>query len=140
MPSVGDPAQFNPSILCVDDDVAVREVVARALRTQFGKVETAADGLIAWERLAAAPKSTDLVITDNQMPGLTGVELVRKLRQAGFCGKVVFFSSTLGIRDAEEIAGLKVDAVIEKGCSLEVLLATIGEVLQLGKQGSEQTD
>ncbi len=66
-------------ILLVDDHPQVRAVAEEALRGAGFRVITAADGLSALAAAAAAP-SLDLVVTDMVMPGLTGRDVIERLR------------------------------------------------------------
>jgi CheY-like chemotaxis protein len=66
------------SILIVDDEAVVRAYIVRALRMQGFEVIEACDGPSAW--LLALEKPYDLVITDNRMPGMSGKELTRRVR------------------------------------------------------------
>ncbi len=65
-------------ILLIDDDASLREVLAFALADQGHEVETAGDGASGIERLAEV--RPDLVITDLKMPGLDGMEVLRRVR------------------------------------------------------------
>src|ERR1041385_7209715 len=67
-------------ILVVDDEVEIRQVNAEVLRRFGYQTETVADGAAAWEALQA--NRYDLLITDNRMPKVSGVELVKKMRSA----------------------------------------------------------
>ena len=67
-------------ILVADDDADVRQVSAEVLRRFGYRTETAADGAAAWEALQA--NSYDLLITDNNLPKVSGIELVKKVRSA----------------------------------------------------------
>jgi CheY-like chemotaxis protein len=116
-------------ILCVDDEPAVRDVIALYLRRCGYDVEIAADGLIALNILAKDPARFDAVITDNQMPNLTGIALVERLRANGYPGHIVFFSSTLPTQSAEQLARLRVDAVVEKGRPLADLMSALSRGL-----------
>lgn len=64
-------------ILIVDDEAAVREFVARALRHHGYEADVAEDGLAALEKLAR--DEFDLLITDIVMPGMDGIELALKV-------------------------------------------------------------
>jgi CheY-like chemotaxis protein len=66
-------------ILLVDDEDVVRAYIVRALRMQGYEVVEARDGPGAWQ--LALEKSYDLVITDNRMPGMSGKELTRRVRE-----------------------------------------------------------
>ena len=65
-------------ILIVDDSAAIRHLVADCLRRQGFSVETAVDGQDGYEK--AAKKPPDLVLTDYDMPRMTGFQLVMALR------------------------------------------------------------
>ena len=65
-------------ILLVDDDVSLLELYAGILICSSYNVDTAEDGAAAWKSLN--DHSYDLLITDNQMPRVTGLELIKKLR------------------------------------------------------------
>jgi len=66
-------------ILFIDDDRAGREVALFNLRKAGYTVETASDGA---EGLAAfSPEKFDLVITDVKMPGVSGIEVLRRIRK-----------------------------------------------------------
>jgi CheY-like chemotaxis protein len=68
-----------PRILVVDDDAAIRELLRFVLEEEGYEVIEAADGAEGLQRYQAAP--TDLVITDLQMPGMDGLELMMALRR-----------------------------------------------------------
>ena len=64
--------------LVVEDNAALRRVVGRALQSSGFEVTTAEDGQVGWEAAKAVP--FDLVVTDQQMPHLGGLELIELLR------------------------------------------------------------
>ena len=64
-------------ILVVDDDVEAREMLRDFFTDRAYAVETAADGPEALLQLATF--NTDLLVTDLQMPGMSGLELIRAL-------------------------------------------------------------
>jgi two-component system, response regulator FlrC len=67
------------NILVVDDDLIIRQVVTRHLNLHGHLVDDAANGI---EALAAIEhKRYDIVVTDLQMPGMDGHELLIRLRQ-----------------------------------------------------------
>ena len=68
------------TILLVDDDELVRRGTAEMLEDLGHAVIDAGTGSQALERLATCESSVDLVITDHAMPGMTGAELIRRLR------------------------------------------------------------
>jgi CheY-like chemotaxis protein len=78
--------------------------------------------------------SYDLLITDNDMPKVTGLELVRKLRAARMALPVIMASGTLPVHDPERSLWFQPAAVLLKPYRAEELLTTVIEVL--GEPGS----
>jgi two-component system cell cycle response regulator CpdR len=110
-------------ILVVDDDDDIRRFHAEAL-TAFGyHVESAVDGAEGWEALNANPY--DLLITDNNMPKVTGIELIKKLNAVRMPVRVILAS---GATHAEE-SELRLAATLPKPFTLEELLGTVNKVL-----------
>jgi sigma-B regulation protein RsbU (phosphoserine phosphatase) len=68
-------------ILIAEDERITRMTLARQLTSWGHQVTAAEDGQQAWERLSAPNAEFDFVITDWEMPRLSGVELVRHIRQ-----------------------------------------------------------
>lgn len=66
-------------ILVVDDELSMREFISILLEREGYEVLTAADAATALSRLAAS--DIDLVISDVQMPGLNGLELLAKIKE-----------------------------------------------------------
>src|SRR5258707_14790689 len=68
-----------PRILVIDDDQGVRDSMARMLRGAGFSVETAATGE---EGVAAAKGNVfDVVLSDMRMPGISGIEVLQRLRE-----------------------------------------------------------
>ena len=67
------------SILIVDDEASVREILRESVSVLGHQSEEASDGMEALERFRA--KRFDVVITDLSMPRLVGIELTRRLRR-----------------------------------------------------------
>jgi CheY-like chemotaxis protein len=122
----------RPRILCVDDDPAIRDVVEILLRKEGYIVETASDGSQAWQRLSTGGDPVDLLVTDNEMPELSGLGLVARIRSAGIGVKVVMFSGFLNQLHEERARELPVDALVRKGSGPVVLLEAIHRLLNPG--------
>jgi len=67
--------------LIVEDDAALRDVTARGLAACGFRAITARGGKQALEVCARAEPPVDLVVTDLAMPGMSGIELVDRLRR-----------------------------------------------------------
>ena len=72
----------NPKVLVVDDDPIAVRTVSKAVRHFGHEALTATDGLAAWDMLLA--QEIPIVITDWNMPGFDGLDLCRRIREAGF--------------------------------------------------------
>src|SRR5436309_2475440 len=64
--------------LVIDDSMVIRHIVCRFLQTRGFKVETAVNGIAALEFLELI--RPDLIVTDLQMPELSGYQLIDKLK------------------------------------------------------------
>jgi len=115
-------------VLCVDDQPAVREVITAFLSNAGYNAESAVDGQDAWNKISPDLDAFKLVITDCQMPFLTGLELVKLLRQRNFPGRIIVFSSGLDDALTAEFLALGVDAIVPKGTSAAYLLLTVQKV------------
>lgn len=94
-------AQATGSVLLVDDDPALRELVARGLREAGATVVEAGD---AAEALIRADDAVDLVLLDLDLPDGTGLEVARRLRErpATRATPIVMLTSS---DEAADIAG-----------------------------------
>lgn len=65
--------------LIADDDPFVSEMLAEILQSEGCAVQTAGDGCEAYNKFHAAP-DINIIISDMNMPGMNGLQLIRKLR------------------------------------------------------------
>ncbi len=70
-----------PHLLLVEDSDFFRNQVRKFIEDDGYSVDTAEDGLVAWNMLNADPDRYDLVVTDIEMPNMDGFELARNIRQ-----------------------------------------------------------
>jgi CheY-like chemotaxis protein len=80
-----------PTVLVVDDDPAIRELITEALRDEGYDVSFAEDGMRALRLVEE--NNPDLVLTDIVMPKLSGPELHARLLLNGYTGPVVLMSA-----------------------------------------------
>ncbi|MDH3850968.1 MAG: response regulator, partial [Deltaproteobacteria bacterium] len=66
------------SLLCVDDDPGIRELLHEIITRLGHRMITAVDGIDALEKLAA--DHFDIVITDINMPRMDGIELIKRIK------------------------------------------------------------
>ncbi len=83
---------MDPTILVVDDDPHLREVIADALSDEGYSMQQAADGEYALAHIARA--TPDLVLSDVAMPRLSGVELAAHLTRQDDPVPIVLMSAT----------------------------------------------
>ena len=76
---LGVSPEGQPVVLLVDDEERVLSALRRGLRRESITIETARNGREALEWLAENP--ADLVISDQKMPGMSGVELLKTIRE-----------------------------------------------------------
>jgi DNA-binding response OmpR family regulator len=122
--------QKNPSrrILVVDDDPDTRQLSVDVLVSSEYEVDAAIDGAAGWEALRA--KHYDLVITDNKMPKMTGVELIEKLRYTRVGLPVIMATSQLPTHIFDRKPWLLPDATLQRPFSNDDLLTTVKRVLR----------
>jgi len=114
-------------ILLVDDDLYVRKLNAGVLIRSGYIVETADDGADAWRALNE--QIYDLVITDNKMPRVTGLELIKKLRSVDRKMPVILASGMVQDEELNPDPELRLDASLLKPFTIAELLATVKKVL-----------
>jgi DNA-binding response OmpR family regulator len=114
-------------ILIVDDEPHVRLGFRTALETAGYTVEQAEDGQGALEHLERFPVS--LVLLDLRMPGLDGMEVLRRLRETGNGVPVVIITAHGSIPDA--VAAMRLGAIdfLSKPLTPKNLRRMVGEVL-----------
>ena len=92
------------------------------------ELASAQDGEAALARLTTDPNLFDVIITDNNMPGVSGIQFVRKLRERGFAGKIMVLSAHLSPEVRAAYEAMEVDAMIDKPFSIKVLRQTLDRV------------
>ncbi|MCO4770736.1 MAG: response regulator, partial [Deltaproteobacteria bacterium] len=109
------------TVLLIDDDASLLDVLALAFEDAGHQVLTAPDGRAGWDRVQGDHPA--LVVSDVNMPGIDGFTLTRRLREAGNSTPLILLTS----RDTEidEALGLELgaDDYVAKPFSTRVLLA-----------------
>jgi len=116
------------NILVVDDDPQIREVLQTRLESKGYQVSTAADG---HEALAALKRgaAVDLIITDLKMPGMDGLELLRRLPDTPGSQPVIFLTAHGSVTEAVEAMKLGAYDFLEKPYSGADLLRMVKAAL-----------
>lgn len=115
-------------VLVVDDDRAIRDSLARALRIEGWQVSTAVDGEDALEQIYQ--DQPDVVVLDVMMPRLDGLEVCERLRSEG--NQVPILMLTARVHTADRVAGLDAgaDDYLVKPFDLEELFARIRALMR----------
>ena len=116
-------------VLVVDDEVHIIHVVAIKLRNNGFEVISAANGAEALE--AARREKPDIIVTDFQMPVMTGLELVRELRQNEQTKDipVIMLTARAFAIDQERQQNLQISKYLSKPFSPKDLLRNIEDIL-----------
>jgi CheY-like chemotaxis protein len=118
----------NPKrILVVDDDALVRRMVATILKRAGNFVQTAEDGESAWEALRTGTYS--LLVTDCNMPRVSGLVLVDRIRSANFALPIIMISGASEGSRAFPDAWSQVDVHLSKPFELTALLTAVTRLL-----------
>jgi DNA-binding response OmpR family regulator len=115
-------------ILLIDDDASLLDALSLAFEDAGHEPMTASDGTAGLERIRT--DRPDAVVSDVNMPGIDGLSLCKKLREAGDAVPIVLLTS----RDNEidEALGLELgaDDYVAKPFSTRVLLARVAALLR----------
>jgi DNA-binding response OmpR family regulator len=131
-----DPA--GATILVVDDEPDVTSYLAAVLSVRGYRTVTAASGAEALE--SAAHARPDLVILDIMMPGMTGWEVLRRLRETSLADvPVIVLSARESPQDVAEGLQLGVRSYLGKTAGLDRLLAEIRSALEPAPPRAEAT-
>lgn len=127
---------MSPTILIVDDEPAVTDLLVYNLRKAHYEVQTAADGREAL-RLARESRP-DLVLLDLMLPGIDGLDVCRELRKAGDIPIIMI--TALG-EETDRVVGLELgaDDYVTKPFSVRELMARIKTVLRRAQAGKSES-
>jgi two-component system phosphate regulon response regulator PhoB len=125
--SQAPPVAIRRNILVVDDDERVREVVSWQLEAEGFSVDQAGDGPAALQSIATLPP--DLMVLDLSLPGLGGLDVLRRVRQRSRL-PVIVLSGRNGEMDRIVGLDLGADDYLVKPFSPEELAARVRSVLR----------
>jgi CheY-like chemotaxis protein len=116
-------------VLVVDDEIHIIHVVAIKLRNNGYEVITADNGAEAFQ--LALKENPDIVVTDFQMPVMTGLELIEKLRQCDQTKNipVIMLTARSFAISQQQQEGLQIAACLSKPFSPKELLENVEDIL-----------
>lgn len=115
-------------ILVVDDDADIRQLNTELLLTAGYEVDAAEDGAVAWNELQS--KSYDLLVTDNNMPHVSGIGLLEKLHVARMAIPVILVTGEPPTAALARHPWLHIEALLLKPYAADELLAVVNNVLR----------
>src|SRR5690348_4902137 len=128
----------HAKILVVDDEASARTALGELLRGEGYAVETAADGFKAMGRLAEF--EPDLVLSDLNMPGIDGVELLGKLKELHPELPVVLMTAFGGVETAVSAMRQGASDYLTKPLNLDELLIVLARTLESSKLRREANE
>ena len=120
------------NILIVDDDDAVRGILLELLSEKY-ECNTASSAEEAFQYLEI--EAYDVVLTDIAMPGVTGIELLKRIQLKDLETPVIFISGKNGEEDPEALKQLGAFAYVRKPFSLDEIEYLVGQALNGSQEG-----
>jgi len=134
--SVQGQVGLRPQILVVDEDNDLRKLYAEVLTRSGYCVDAVEDGAVGWKALKAS--SYCLLITEHDLPVLTGVELVKMVRAARMALPVVMAAERLPTHALARDPSLQLAALLPKPFYISELLETVSTVLRATNSSNEK--
>jgi DNA-binding response OmpR family regulator len=127
-------------ILTVDDEASVTLSLKFVFPGPRYEVFCVASGDAALASFAANADPYDIIIVDQKMPNLSGVQLVEAIRQRGIPGEIIILSAHLTSEMRAEYERLDVHAIFPKPFDLNELRAAVGHLAALAAVGASELD
>jgi len=127
MTEKGQEEQASVQILVVDDEEPIRRLIARGISDVGFGYRTAESAEDALDVLASGP--VDVVITDIKMPGMSGLELTRIIRETYDTDVMVMTGHFRGLK-YEDILAIGASDFIEKPLGFEEMIARLNRILR----------
>jgi DNA-binding response OmpR family regulator len=118
-------------LLVIEDERKVADFVARGLRAERYAVDVAYDGASGWDMAAAC--DYDLIILDLMLPGLSGGEILRRLRRARKEAPVLILTARDGTAEKVEHFDAGADDYLTKPFAFAELLVRVRALLRRGQ-------
>jgi len=125
----------SASILIVDDEAGIRDLLTDALGLAGYKTAIAPDGMAASIMLRTT--SVDLVIADINMPHMNGYDFLNRLRASGDTTPVLFLTARDENTDVSQGLRLGADDYVTKPFRLEELLLRVAAILRRTRQAEK---
>lgn len=112
-------------ILSVDDNPAITSSMRFIFAGPRFQVTDVQDGDYALAKLDANSEAYDVIIVDQKMPHLSGVELVREIRKRGIGGKIMVLSAHLSPEIRQAYQQMDVHVILDKPFDIRELRSAV---------------
>ena len=129
-------ATDTPTILIIDDEMGILDTIRILLKSEGFIPYTALGGKKGLEQIAAL--KPDLILTDVRMPDISGIELLRRLRELKVAVPVIVITAHGDIPLAVEAMRIGAIDFLEKPFEDEVLLASVRSALDRGDRDQKR--
>jgi len=115
-------------ILVIDDDEDILNLFGDFLKKEGYDVNSFLDPLKALEEIHRRPQRYSIIITDVRMPGISGIELIRRICKINHDIKVIIISAFE--LNGEDLRNIRYDNFMEKPVHMRYLAQTIEKILK----------
>jgi CheY-like chemotaxis protein len=116
------------SVLCVDDDPGIRDLLKEFISSLGHRVITAVDGIDALEKLADG--HFDIVVTDINMPRMDGIELIKRIKTEFDDVDIIVITAYAMTYKYTDIIALGASDFISKPFNIDELEAKLNRILR----------
>lgn len=119
-------------VMVVDDDDRIRDIIAEGIRKESGRVTAFEDAESAENEFA--PGRYDVMVVDYNLPGMSGVDFIRKVREVDVRVGIVIVSAHMEKLEAGRLCdGLGVYSVVEKPFTMRLLKDKVRMACELSR-------
>ncbi len=133
-PAAVSPQPVKPArVLLVEDEALVAEPVVEILKRCGHQIRHIVDGSEASKHLEENLGSYDLLIIDVNLPGMNGVDIVSRLREREFPGRILMVSGRFTSSDMSALTRLGIDHSLTKPFNVQQFLEAVSESLEASR-------
>ena len=119
-------------ILVVDDNESICAFLRHFFTLEGLPAEITGSPQVAWEHFQAAPQDYALLLTDCEMPGMTGLELAKRVRQVRADLPMIIFSTSVTVHGPARFAAMGFAEALPKPVAIATLRTAIRGALPAG--------
>jgi CheY-like chemotaxis protein len=121
----------SASIMVIDDDPFNLAIIEECLTSPEYRLELVEDSRVAWDRLCAPDNHYDLLLLDQMMPGLTGLDMLRMMKQTPQLANIPVILQTAAASPQQIKVGIEAGATryLTKPYLPQALREIVAEVL-----------